>query len=121
MKFKIETILSITHKFIANNILECYDLLNYLLDDDLSSQQTIRAIRFVRSFIFAQQPQLNEWDIISNQINSKNWKEYPAKAKLLFGKELEINPIPEGVWTYKEPIEELQETMPDKQIISVKI
>lgn len=120
MKFDIGIILSITHSRLLTDIGNVYKILDYMLNDHLSTHQLPRAGRFAQKFILAQHPQLEEW-CFNERINDKNWHLYLEKAETLFGKELEIDPVPDGVWTYKEPREEAQEVMPDDKIISVKI
>ena len=121
MKFDIGTILSITHGRLLTDISNVYKILNYLLDDDLFTHQLPRAGRFAKNFIIAQHPELSKWDEFDKNITHENWKKYVKNAELLFGKELEIEPIPAGLWTYKSAIEEAKEMVPDKQIKILKI
>ncbi|MFQ5641804.1 MAG: hypothetical protein ACE5IR_27835, partial [bacterium] len=110
MKFDIGTILSISHGRLLTEISNVYKILNYLLDDNLFTHQIPRAGRFTRNFVIAQHSQLSKWDELDKQVNRENGKNYVKKAEMLFGKELEIEPMPDGVWTYKDAIEEAQET-----------
>ncbi len=41
-------------------------------------------------------------------MNQKS-EEYLKKAEQMCGKELEINKVPEGVWIYKDVVEEAEE------------
>ncbi len=120
MKFKIGTILSITHDRLLCKIDDVYKILNFMLDDVLYTHQLPRAGRFAKKFIIAQNPQLEEWSILSGKINRENWQEYLQKAKRLFGNFLEIEKVTDGLWTYKEPIEELEETIDKDKIVVVK-
>lgn len=121
MKFEIGTILSITHGRMLAEIGNVYKILNYLLDDDLFTHQLPRAVDFAKKFILAQHPQLEEWDNLNDQVTPENRKDYIEKAKTLFGNELGIEPIPGGVWTYKDPVEELEEMVPNDKIVAVNL
>lgn len=120
MKFKIGTILSITHDRLLCKIDDVYKILNFMLDDVLYTHQLPRAGKFAKSFIIAQHPQLEEWDTISPKINRENWKEYLQKAEQLFGGFLDVEKVPDGLWTYKEPVEEAEEMVGKENVIAVK-
>jgi len=121
MKFKIGVVLSITYKkLLTGDMGDIYKMLNYLLDDNLYTHQIPRACRFVRGFVIAQHPQLEEWELYDEQINTDNWKKYLDMAEELFGKELELTPIPNSLWTYKDPIEELKEIVDPEKIMVIK-
>lgn len=109
MKFEIGIVLSITHSKLLTDISNVYKILNYMLDDTLFTHQIPRACKFSKSFILTQHPQLNKWDYFNDLITPETWRGHLETAKMLYGKELEIEPIPTGVWTEKEPVEELQE------------
>jgi L-fucose isomerase-like protein len=119
MKFSIGTILTVTHSIMLTTMPELYDIFNYMLDDNLFTHQLPRASRFCEPFIDAQYPQIKREWVYSDEINENNWKEYLEKAEKMFGKELEINKVPSGVWTYKDPIEEMKEMVPKDKIIIV--
>lgn len=119
MKFDIGTILSISHSRLLTNIGNVYEILNYMLDDNLFTHQLPRAGRFCQKFVIAEHPQLEEWNDFNEQITTENWKQYLEKAEAMFGKELEISKVPSGVWTYKEPVEELSEMVDKEKIIVV--
>lgn len=119
MKFNIGTILSISHSRLLTSIGNVYEILNYMLDDNLFTHQLPRAGRFCQKFVIAEHPQLEQWDDFDEQITTENWKEYLEKAKSMFGEELEISKAPSGVWTYKKPVEELSEMVDKEKIIVV--
>lgn len=119
MKFNIGTVLSISHSRLLTEICNVYEILNYMLDDNLFTHQLPRAGRFCQKFVIAEHPQLEKWDSFNEQITTENWKEYLGKAKAMFGEELEISKVPGGVWTYKEPMEEAQEYFAKENIIIV--
>lgn len=109
MKFNIGIVLSISHSKLLTEVGNVYEILNYMLDDNLFTHQLPRAGRFCQKFVVAEHPQLEKWDDFNEQITPENYKEYLEKAKAMFGEELEISKVPGGVWTYKEPVEEAQE------------
>ena len=120
MKFDIGTILSISHSRLLTSIGNVYEILNYMLDDNLFTHQLPRAGRFCQKFVIAEHPQLERWDDFNEQITTENWEEYLEKAKIMFGEELGISKVPGGVWTYKEPVEELSEMVDKEKIIVVE-
>ena len=120
MKFDIGTVLSISHSRLLTSIDDVYTILNYMLDDNLFTHQLPRAGRFCQKFVIAEHPQLEKWDDFNDQITTDNWREYLEKAKVMFGKELEISKVPNGVWTFKDPIEEAQEHFAKENIITIK-
>ena len=117
MKFNIGTVLSISHDRLLTNMDNVYKILNYMLDDSLFTHQLPRAARFCQKFVIAEHPQLEEWNDFDKQVNTDNWREFVKKAETMFGKELEISKVPGGVWTYKEPVEELAEMVGKDKII----
>lgn len=120
MKFAIETILSISHSKLLTEIGNVYEILNYMLDDNLFTHQLPRASRFCEKFIRAQYPQLDDWDFFNEQVSTENYKEYIEKAKAIFGNELEIEKVPAGTWTFKDPISEAEEHFSKDSIITIK-
>jgi len=120
MEFKTEVVISaFTGRMLTSDIGEIYEVLNYLLDDNLFTHQLPRAGRFVKPFILEQHPQLEEWEGYDEHINTENWKEYVEKAHDLFGETLELEPVPNGVWNYKDPIQEAEEMVGKDKVISV--
>lgn len=92
-----------------------------MMDDNLFTHQLPRAARFATPFILKQHPQLEEWGIFEEQINKGNYKEFIEKGKLMFGTELEIEKVPSGVWTYKDPIQEAEDMMGKDKVVVLKI
>lgn len=109
MKYPIEVILSITHPRLLTRIENIYEILNWMLDDSLYTHQLPRAAKFCGPFLLAAHPQLSEWDIHSEAVNKENWREYVVKAQEMFGRDLEIEKCPAGVWTYRDAVEEAEE------------
>ena len=106
MKFDIDTILSAAYGKLLTDIGNFYKILNYMLDEDLFTHLLPRAAKFASKFILAQHPQLEDWKLENEQINTENWKEYLDLAKIKFGEYLEIQKIPNALWTHKDPIDE---------------
>ena len=120
MKFDIGTILSVAHSKLLTEIGNVYKILNFMLDDNLFTNQLPRAGRFCAKFLITQHLQLENWAEFDEQITPENYKEYLEKAKTMFGKELEISKVPSGVWSYKDPTDELKEHFAEENIIKVK-
>ena len=121
MKYNIETILSITHNKLLTDLDSVYQILNFMLDDNLFTHQLPRACRFAKKFILAEYSQLDEWELFDKQVTPENYKQYIEKAKSMFGEELEIHKVASGVWTYKSPMEELKEYFGEENIIEVQL
>ena len=75
MKFKIGTILTITHDILLTDIDSVYKILNYMLDETLYTHQLPRAAKFCKSFILSEHDNLLEWKF-SSSINRNNYKKY---------------------------------------------
>lgn len=119
-EFKTEVVISAyTGIMLTDDIGEIYEILNYLLDDNLFTHQLPRAGRFVKPFILKQHSQLEEWERYDEHINTENWEEYVEKANKMFGETLELEPVPKGVWGYKDPIQEAEEMMGKDKVITV--
>lgn len=119
--FKTEVVISaFTGRMLTNDIGNIYEILNFLCNDNLFTHQLPRAGRFVKPFILQQHPELKEWDGMDEHINTENWKEYVQRSHDMFGEKLELKPVPDGVWTYKNPIEEAQEMVGKDKVITVK-
>jgi len=103
MKFDIGTVLSVLYGKFLTDIGNVYKILNYMFDENLFTYQLPRASRFVSKFILAQHPQLEEWKLENEQINTENWKEFLELAKQKFGEYLDIKKIPNVLWTHKNP------------------
>jgi hypothetical protein len=121
MKFDIGTILSISHDHLLTDIGKVYEILNFMLDENLYTHQLPRAGKFCRPFVIQQHPQLEDWDLLDKQVTTDNWKEMVEKARGIFGNELEIEKPPSGVFNHKNPIEELEEMVGKEKIIIAKI
>ena len=106
IKFDIGTVLSVVYGKLLTDVSNVYEMLNYILDENLFSHQLPRAMRFVKGFILAQHPQLKKWEKENEQITCENWKKYLKLAEKRFGKYLEIKKIPQGLWLRKNPVEE---------------
>jgi hypothetical protein len=119
--FDIGTILSITHCALLTDMDNIYKILDYMLEEELYTHQLLRATDFCKPFILQQHPELEKWDIYSEKVNSKNWQKMLAKAQSMFGNQLEIQKVPSGVWTHKDPKEELENMMGKDNIIELNL
>ena len=118
-KFDIGTILSITHANLLTDIGNVYEILNWLLDDNLYTHQLPRACRFVTPFILAQHPNLSDWDECKPYVDTNNWESWLGTAKKMFGNKLMLKKIPNGVWTEIDPVEELEQMVGKEKIIKI--
>ena len=121
MKFDIGIVLSISHDHLLCDIGKVYENLNFMLDENLYTHQLPRAGKFCRPFVLQQHPQLTDWDILDVQVTTANWKDMVGKATAMFGESLEIEKLPGGVWTEKDPIEEAKEIMGNDGVIVLNI
>jgi hypothetical protein len=118
-RFPIGVVLSITHDKLLTEIGNVYEILNWMLDENLYTHQLPRAGKFCRPFLRAQLPQLEEWDIYDAQVNTENWRGMLNKAVTLFGETLEVEKPPPSVWTEKNPLDELAEMVGKEKVIVI--
>ena len=109
MQFPVEVILSVIYGKLLCDIEKVYEILNYMLDDNLYTHQIPRASKFVKQFLLKQHPILEEWKKENEKINSKNWQTYFNLAQRKFGSTLEVQKIPKKLQKHKDPLKELIE------------
>ena len=113
MKFDLSVILSITTgRLLSNTHVDgVYKILNHMTGDILYTHVLPRASETCRPWIFKQHPDL------ANIVIAEDYKFDNAAACVKFvddlreqyGSELEIAPLPAGIWKSKNPIAELAE------------
>ena len=108
-KFHIGDILSITteHLVSPRHMDGVYDILNFMTGDDLFTFQLPRAGDICRPYLLEQHPQLK--DIDASMANEENWKSWIEEQIAKYGEFLVVEPLPEGVYQHKDPIEEAKE------------
>lgn len=122
MKFKIETILTVTHDIVlTSNLHSIYELMKYMTgDDEIYTHTHIRAINFVKTFIISQHPNLEEWPDLHGIIDKTNYEQYVKMAQEMFGEELDLQPSPDGVWSEMDPADEALKYFDKDKIIEIK-
>lgn len=119
MIFKIGTVLTISHGTVLTDMQSIYNILNYMLTDRIYTHQIPRALKTCEKYIIEQHPQLKQWDIFNKEVTNENYKEYLKKAEQMFGTELEINKVPDGVWIHRDATEEAEELFGKDNVITL--
>lgn len=116
-KFHLGDILTVTTgKLVAPRMMEAvYEILNFLTQDNLYTHQIPRALRFCGPLLLEQLPQLKEVD--SSNLNASNAWDWLDKQVARYGEHLEIESLPEGSWTQKDPIAEIVEMVGPERVI----
>lgn len=104
MKITCAEALTITMGTLMVDISRVYELLNFVMTDNLYTHQLPRAARESREHLRAQMPQLAAF-IDGNQCTPETWKQYLAKAICECGDEFEITPLDNS--THVDPISEM--------------
>jgi hypothetical protein len=110
-EFHIGDVLSITtSKIVSLRHMEgIYDILNYMTGDNLFTHQLPRAAEECKLYLLEQFPFLK--DITGDDITAENWKDWLNDKIQKFGETLMVEPLPEGVHEFKNPILEAIEMM----------
>lgn len=112
--FTIGTVLSITHHALLTEIGNVYEILNFMLDENLYTHSLPRAGKACAPVLLSQHPQLSKWDELSKDVDTRNWKGKLALAQEMFGETLEVEKAPTGVYLHKNPIEDLADILNKK-------
>jgi len=107
MKFSTLTIVSILTGKQLGRIDDIYKILDFMTADSVFTHQIPRAMRTCRPDLQRQFPDLAQ--ITPEQITKETAAMISANLVEKFGPELEVAPLPPGVWQPKDPIEELLE------------
>lgn len=104
--FDLGTVLSVTTGiFLAPDIGNVYDLLNYMTGDNLFTHQLPRAADRCRVVIIAQHPELANVDVLT--VRNNDWHAFLAEQVAIYGNEIRVGPIPPDDYTHVDPIQEL--------------
>lgn len=117
--FHIGDILSITTGHLVSPRLMggVYDILNFMQNDNLFTHQLPRASQECKPYLLEQHPQLA---IVTGEgITENNWAEWLGHQVSNFGAMLPVAPVPPAQRHIRAPLEELEEMMPDKQIVPI--
>ena len=117
MKFKTSTILAITSDLICADFEDIFDLLSYMIGRPIFGHQLFRAVGPCATHLLASYPELAEKPNNSGDLTSAEVDEYIRKMEEKLGSELEITPLQQGKYEYKDPIKELCEIVDAKRVI----
>jgi len=117
--FSVHDILSITTGVLVSkrHMDGVYDILNYMTGDDLFTHALPRASDMCRPALLEQHPQLATVD--ADAINRETYRDMQAQWEAEFGTELPVEPLAD--WKSKDPLTELRDRLPDKQIVVVAV
>ncbi len=117
--FSTGQILSVTTGKLLCEIGGVYELLNYLLSDNLFTHQLPRASSDVLPFIHEQLPWTTE--VTGDEVTAENWRERLRFYCSRYGGCHELFPIHRGRELHRDPLDELldklEETGPGKVVI----
>lgn len=107
MIWPINTAVSTVTGKLLGTVDEMYQFLDFMTGDKLFTHQLPRAEKVCRQFLVEQFNWLAE--IKPESINTENWKDVLFEIVSNHGAELDIQPLPPGVWIHKDPLAELLE------------
>lgn len=105
--FPLGSVLSVTTgRFLADDLDQVYDILNFLTGDSLITHQLPRAIRTAQPYVLIQYPGLRGVEPPQDASSGEVFL-WLAETKKRFGVALPVAPLPPGVWEHLHPLEEL--------------
>ena len=118
-KFHLGDILSIVAGKLVSlqNVDGVFEILNFMTGDGLHMHQLSRVAEECKPYLLEQFPQLK--DIDASEVNGDNWRQWLDEQVKRYGEEFEVQPLPEGVHKFINPVLELiemrkEKTMTDK-------
>lgn len=115
-QFKLGAVLTaLSGIMLAADVSEVYEILNFLVDDDLYTHQLPRAFSYVQPYLKLQFPQFE--NIQWGTVDKDTWKEFVVDLEAQHGSTLDVCAINTHGWQHVHPIEELGNMMGDKPII----
>ena len=127
--FHLGDILSVTHdRLVSPRHMEgVYEICNWLTQDNLFTHQLVRVHDECKAALLMQHPDLNELVHITDEdaaILSKNcsdwWLLWLGRQVERFGEYRDVEPIPQGIHEYKDPIVEAVEMVGADRMIVVE-
>jgi hypothetical protein len=120
-QFHIGDILSITtgHLVSPRHIEGVYDILNFMTRDNLFTHQLPRASRECAPHLLRQHPMLDHVD--ASGVNADNWRAWLDAQIVKFGLTLPVEPVPEHVHEFIDPMSELAEKVHPDKIITIEV
>jgi hypothetical protein len=106
-KFHISDILCvITGKMVSiRNMEGLYDILNYMSNDNLHTHQLVRVMKECKPYLIKQFPHFESIDV--SGVNDDNLLERIEALEKEHGSYFKVEPLPEGVHEYINPIAEM--------------
>lgn len=123
--FHLGAILSITHdRLVAPRLMDdIYEICNFLTNDNLYTHQLPRVHDECKAWLLHLHPQLNEIQPVRDAdlaiLGHQWWKPWLAKQVAVYGEYLDVEPIPEGIHEYRDPIAEACEMVGRERVIVV--
>jgi hypothetical protein len=119
-KFHLGDVLSLTGEKLGSpdKIGGVYKLANFMTHDNLMTHQLIRAHKVCGPALLEQFPQLR--DVDDSNVNAENVWDWLKEQTAKYGEYLEVEPLAEGRWTYRDPIAEAEELVGKDRVIVVK-
>lgn len=116
--FSIAPILSVVGERLLGDFGDVQELCSFLTGDQLFTHQMLRAHEPCRQGLRAQFPEFGDYD--DSEVNCDNWQEWLDVQVAKFGATREVEPLPEGMWSYKNPIVEAEELVGKNRVVVVK-
>lgn len=115
--FTLGEVLSITTGKLFCPMSGIYKILNHLTGESLYTHQLSRAIESCRPYVLEMFPALTSLD--TTGVDGENGFAWLQEQSKKYGEIFPLAPMPEGLYTVKNPIDELREMVPEKKIIVV--
>lgn len=111
-RFHLSDILTVvTGRFLSESMDNIFDILNYLTNDDLMTQQLPSALEICKPQLLEQLPFLR-----NIKVPKKNFHKWIKKQTKKYGEYLTIEPIKN--WAKKHPVQELLDMgIPESKIL----
>ena len=94
-----------------------YAILNFLTGDNLFTHQLPRAFRACQAHVQEQCSWTKELD--ESRCTSETWEAFLSDAEKKYGTKHNLFPLPSGLWTAKDPIQEAEEMIGPERVIVV--
>ena len=94
-----------------------YDILNFMTGDSLFTHALPRASDVCKPHLLKQFPQLAEID--ASSVNTENWEQWMKDQVEKYGDKFEVHALGDDDFEKKDPLQELHEMIPDKDIYVV--
>jgi len=120
--FHLGDILSVTtDKLMSPRLMDgVYDILNFMTGENLFTHQLPRARDVCAPYLLKQWPAIAEANC--DGVNLENWRERLDQLAVKYGEELEVEPLPKGVYIPIDPITEAEVMMGDpSKVIVLKV